>query len=136
MAISTALPIALNTVETELGLSGTTSLLDCFAAANPYGFDATYGTSGSDNLQAFRGYDDSVTLTGASLGYNAGSAASACAASATTYYIDNGGTFNGCSRIYNNSSGTSKASTGYYSNGSVSAFWNSTTEVLTGFPSC
>ena len=136
MAISTSLPISLNQVETELGLSGTTSLLDCFANANSYGFDATYGTIDSDNLQAFRGYDDSITLTGTSIGYSVSSAASACVASSSTKYIDNGGTFNGCSRIYNDSAGTSKASTGYYSNGSVSAFWNSTTEVLTGFPSC
>jgi len=131
MAISTSLPIALNTVETELGLSGTTSLLDCFTTSISAGFNTTYGTkAGSNNLQAFRGYNHSFTLTGASLGYSVSSAASACVASSTTYYIDNGGTFNGCTKIYTNSGGTSKAATGYYSNGSVSAFWNSTTEVL------
>jgi hypothetical protein len=114
----------------------TDDLVDCFADSISAGFDTAYGTKNDNDLLAFRNYDHSFILTGASLGYSAASAAAACGASTSTFYIDNGGTFLGCTKIYNNSGGTSKASTGYYSNGSVSAFWNSTTEILTGFPSC
>ena len=61
MAISTALPISLSTIKTELGLTGSASLLDCFANATASAFDATYGSISSNNQQAFRGYAEPAT---------------------------------------------------------------------------
>ena len=61
MAISTSLPISLSTIKTELGLTGSDSLLDCFANASASGFDATYGAITDNNQQAFRGYAEPAT---------------------------------------------------------------------------
>jgi len=61
MAISTSLPISLSTIKTELGLTGSDSLLDCFANASASGFDATYGAITDNNQQAFRGYAEPTT---------------------------------------------------------------------------
>lgn len=61
MAISTSLPISLSTIKTELGLTGSASLLDCFANAIASGFNATYGSISSNNQQAFRGYAEPTT---------------------------------------------------------------------------
>ena len=55
MAISTALPIKLSTVITEIGLPTASSLADCFAAATGT-FNATYAKAGGDWLTEFRGY--------------------------------------------------------------------------------
>jgi hypothetical protein len=98
MAISTALPISLSTVISEIGLPTASSLLDCFANANAGGFNPTYGTISSNNLQAFRGYSHACTTvasfpfrpnTSSFLGWT--SASSACSSLDTyevSYYHD------------------------------------------------
>lgn len=79
MAISTALPINLSDVITEMGLANPQSILTCKANVNPCGVDPTYYTNGNQ-LTDYRGYNHTGTVTGTV------SPASATVSAVTTSY--------------------------------------------------
>lgn len=109
------------------------SLQDCVNDAISSWYDGTYYTAPATSLLEFRNYGKTGTLT--NLQYSISSGAAACAASSTAYYTDTG-SLSTANIIWTNAAGTSKAATGYYSNGSAYYFWNSTSEVLTFQASC
>ncbi|MFS4469106.1 hypothetical protein [Maribacter sp. 2210JD10-5] len=118
MAISTSLPILLSTVISEIGLASGSSLEDCFANALSSGFNTTYGTISSNNLQAFRGYNNNP--------FNARKASSRGSACFTynilIYY--SGTTLANSSAIYTNSAKTILADEDFYYDGTTLRYWN------------
>lgn len=129
--------ISLNQVETEIGLSGTTSLLDCFASAKAAGFNPTYGTVLDDNLLAFRGYDHSPTIYTENLNYQSGfSGLCPSGGSAQTRYTTGSSTWSAATGLYTTSAGTTYAATGYYRQGTFWRFWSSTTGSFGSSGSC
>ena len=55
--------LKLTDVTTEMGLSSTSSLDDCFTEAGGSGFDPTYATAGVDSLKDFRNWTGELNVT-------------------------------------------------------------------------
>jgi len=114
-------------------LGNPTSLQECISLAITSWYDGTYYTAPATSLLEFRNYGK--TGVGINLGYSISSGAAACIASTTLRYTDTGD-LNTSNAVWTDSGGTSNAATGWYSNGSIHRFWNSTTEVLGSASSC
>jgi len=114
-------------------LGNPTTLQECVNNAITSWYDGTYYTAPATSLYEFRNYGK--TGVGINLGYNSFNPTTACSASTTYRYTDTGD-LNTSNVIWTNAAGTSKAATGYYSNGSIARFWNSTAETLGSASSC
>lgn len=128
MAVPDTTTFSLQDVITELGLSNTSSLRDCFTNAVAGQFDPTYEGS-KDRLSNFRNYGafTPIATDPISLGFSPTNGALACSASTTTYYIPAGETWLTATALYTTSDGSAIATSGFYSNSLFWRQWNGST---------
>lgn len=129
MAVPNTTTFSLQDVVNEIP-NGQTSLSECIAEASKGAYNNTYYSSPATNLLEFRDYDQSRVsgpmLVQKSLGISGtgdGACANHDAASYVTRWIDHLD-FLSATVMYSNSSGTTSASAGYYSDGSVWRYWS------------
>jgi hypothetical protein len=119
--------ISINEVETEMGLTGTTSLLDLIATAKLAGYNPTYFTSPATSLLEFRGYDHTPTIYTENLNYSATFNVCPSGGAAQTRYTTGSATFSAATGLFTTAAGTTYAATGYYRQGTFWRFWSATT---------
>lgn len=118
--------------------TATTGGTQLVAGGNVTSLDITFtATTFTSNTVAYARFSSGVSVSAIDLGYSSNNSAQACAASPAAYYTTgNAGNWYLNNDLYSDSNGTTIASSGYYSDETNVAYWNSSTRSFSSVSLC